>query len=290
MYHHFRTSAAVLAAQLAHLRKTYALVSMAQVASWLASGAAMPENACAVTIDDGYRDFFEVAYPLFREFGIPATVYLVTEFLDGKLWLWTDQVRYAFRKTPLEKASLEMPNGTAFHFELGSAAKRVTASNRLAEALKQFPNADRLAFMGCLPRVLKVSVPEIAPAEYAPLTWDQIRAVGPLVEFGSNSATHPILSRMACPCELEVEIGGSKRRLEDQLDRPVVHFCYPNGKKRDISTATIEVVRLAGFRTAVTAEPGLNCSKEDSLYLRRIGVEPELEERYFQRCAAGFRV
>src|SRR6185369_4283470 len=102
MYHHFRTSAAVLATQLAHLRKTYALVSMAQVASWLASGAAMPENACAVTIDDGYRDFFEVAYPLFREFGIPATVYLVTEFLDGKLWLWTDQVRYAFRKTPLE--------------------------------------------------------------------------------------------------------------------------------------------------------------------------------------------
>src|SRR5690348_15235721 len=92
MYHRFHVAPQTLAAQLAHIRKTYALISISQVAGWLESGAPIPDHACAVTVDDGYRDFFDVAYPVFQEYGIPATVYLVSDFLEGKLWLWTDRV------------------------------------------------------------------------------------------------------------------------------------------------------------------------------------------------------
>src|SRR6266566_3357322 len=128
MYHQFNTPAAALATQLAHIRGRYAPLSLAQVADWLTSGAPIPDNACAVTVDDGYRDFFDVAYPLFREYRIPATVYLVSDFLDGKLWLWTDRVRYAFLRTPLEVASMELPDGTVLPFELDSPASRLTGS------------------------------------------------------------------------------------------------------------------------------------------------------------------
>src|SRR5260370_27746941 len=85
MYHRFSDRDA-LARQCAHLRAHYAPVSMAQVAAWLEHGAALPQNALAITVDDGYRDFYQVAYPVFREHAIPATVYLVSEFLDRKLW------------------------------------------------------------------------------------------------------------------------------------------------------------------------------------------------------------
>ena len=291
MYHQFNTPAAALATQLAHIRQRYAPVSLAQVADWLTSGAPIPNNACAVTVDDGYRDFFDVAYPLFRDYRIPATVYLVSDFLDGKLWLWTDRVRYAFLRTPLEAASLELPGGAALHFELDTPARRVTGSVRMAEALKRLPNTDRLAFLDCLPRSLKVSLPEAPPAEYAPLRWDQVRAAaGPLIEFGAHTATHPILSSVSSERELTAEIEGSKRRIEEELDRPVEHFCYPNGSDRDIGAAAIEAVRAAGFRTGVTTETGLVSTADDRLRLRRIGVEPGLQELYFQRCAAGFRV
>lgn len=291
MYHQFNTPAAALATQLAHIRRRYAPVSLNQVADWLTSGVPIPDNACAVTVDDGYRDFFEVAYPLFREYRIPATVYLVSDFLDGKLWLWTDCVRYAFRRTQMEAASMELPDGAVLHFELDSAAKRLAGSRRMAEALKRLSNADRLAFLDCLPGLLKVSLPKVPPGEYAPLRWDQVRAsAGPLIEFGAHTATHPILSSVSSERELAAEIDGSKRRIEEELDRPVAHFCYPNGSPRDIGAAAIEAVRAAGFRTAVTTETGLVSTSDDRLRLRRIGVEPGLEERYFQRCAAGFRV
>src|SRR5260370_14873042 len=258
MYHQFTTPASALATQLAHSRERYTPVTLGQVAAWLISGAPIPDNACAVTVDDGYRDFFNVAYPLFCEYRIPATVYLVSDFLDGKLWLWTDRVRYAFQRTSLEAVSVELPDGAGLHFELDSAAKRLTGSDRMVEALKRLPNSDRLHLLECLPRLLKVSLPERPPAEYAPLQWDQVRATaGPLIEFGAHTATHPILSSVSSERELAAEIDGSKRRIEEELDRPVAHFCYPNGSDRDIGAAAIEAVRVAGFRTGVTTETGL---------------------------------
>jgi peptidoglycan/xylan/chitin deacetylase (PgdA/CDA1 family) len=291
MYHRFTTPASAFTAQLAHIRRRYAPVSLTQVAEWMTSGAPIPGNACAVTVDDGYRDFFDVAYPVLREYGIPAIVYLVSDFLDGKLWLWTDRVRYAFLHTPLETASVELPDGALLHFELDSPTKRLTAAGRMGEALKRLTNADRLALLDYLPQLLKVTLPEQPPDEYAPLRWDQVRAAaGSLIEFGAHTATHPILSSVSSERELAAEIDGSKRRIEEELDRPVTHFCYPNGSDRDIGAAAIEAVRVAGFRTAVTTETGLVRKTGDLLRLPRIGVEPTLEERYFQRCAAGFRV
>jgi hypothetical protein len=47
----------------------------------------------------------------------------------------------------------------------------------------------------------------------------------------------PDLSALADPEELREEIAGSKARIESELDRPVLHFCYPNGKMRDIGPA-----------------------------------------------------
>jgi peptidoglycan/xylan/chitin deacetylase (PgdA/CDA1 family) len=290
MYHRFNTSASVVASQLAHIRKTYALVSLTQLADWLTSGGPMPDNACVVTVDDGYGDFFSVAYPLFSEYGIPATVYLVSDFYDGKLWMWSDRVRYTFRQTTLAATSLELPDGTTLQFEFDTPAKRLKGALALEEALKLLPHVDLLAVLDCLPKRLKVDLPATPPPEFAPLSRDQVRAVSPLIEFGAHSATHPILSKVSCPDELKSEIEGSKRRIEKELDRPVVHFGYPNGRHQDISAAVVEAVCAAGFRTAVTSEPGLIDSTDDPLYLPRIGVAPEMDERYFQRRMAGFRI
>jgi peptidoglycan/xylan/chitin deacetylase (PgdA/CDA1 family) len=278
MYHRFG-GRGDLARQCAHIRANYAPVSMAQVAAWLEHSAELPENALAVTVDDGYRDFYQSAYPVFREHGIPATVYLVSEFLDRRLWLWVDQVRYAFLHGQAPRADLATPQA------------RQRAAYQMTEAAKRMPNAERLRLLAGLPDQLQVALPGEAPPEFEPLRWDEVRemAAGG-IEFGAHTRTHPVLSRVPGADELVDEIAGSKRQIEQQLGRPVDHFCYPNGSNEDFGADAVEAVRAAGYRTAVTTEKGLNYPGADRFQLVRIGVEPGLDQDYFERCAAGFRV
>ena len=274
MYHRFAERDAI-ARQCAHIRKYYTPVSLGQVSEWLMAGGGWPDNALAVTVDDGYRDFYQVAYPVFREYEIPATVYLVSDFLDRRLWLWVDRVRWAYLNS--EAAA-------------GSRPERLRMAQERIEAAKRMKNQERLEWLDRLPGELKVRIPEEAPEEYGALRWGEVRdAAQNGMEFGAHTRTHPILSMVEGERELRDEIGGSKRRIEEELGRAVNHFCYPNGSVQDFSAAAVEVVRAAGFRTATTTERGFVTAKADALRLRRIGVEPGLDEQYFAECAAGLR-
>jgi peptidoglycan/xylan/chitin deacetylase (PgdA/CDA1 family) len=272
MYHRFDDREAI-ARQCAHIRACYTPISLKQAADWLLSGALWPKNALAVTVDDGYRDFYQVARPVFREYGIAATVYLVTDFVDRHEWLWLDRVRWMYR------------HATALQ---GSEQERLKKARAAGEAAKRMPNPERLAWLQTLPEQLGVRAPEQVPAEYEPMSWDEIREASEAgIEFGAHTRSHPILASLSGERELEIEIAGSKRRIEEQLGRSVEHFCYPNGSSSDFTAEAIQVVRDAGFRTATTTIPGLVVPGDDGLRLRRIGVDPSYDEDYFAECAAG---
>ncbi len=110
------------------------------------------------------------------------------------------------------------------------------------------------------------------------------------IEFGAHTVTHPILSRIDDPEKLRAEIDGAKRRIDGELDRETAHFCYPNGTRADFTSEAIELVRQAGFQSAVTAESGMVAAGADLYTLKRIGVDPAYPGPYFEQCAAGLRV
>ena len=289
MYHRFSDRAA-LARQCAHMREHYQPVSMADVSEWLHAGRSLPPRALAITVDDGYRDFLESGYPVFAEHHIPVTVFLVTDFMDGKSWLWFDRILHAFAQTRISEPAIQMPDGQVVRFNLGSAASRRAAGQQLADMAVAWSAAERLKLVGDLPYMLETQVPDQPPLDCRPLSWDEVRALAASgVEFGAHTKTHPILSSLSSPDQLQDEIAGSKARIEAELDRPVLHFCYPNGKIKDIGSAAVETVRLSGMRTAVTAEPGLNHAHQDAFLLNRIGADPGHEDLYFQRGLAGWR-
>jgi peptidoglycan/xylan/chitin deacetylase (PgdA/CDA1 family) len=286
MYHRFADRAA-LARQCAYLRDRYRPVSMADVAGWLHEGRALTPYAVAVTVDDGYRDFEEAGYPVFAAYGIPVTVFLVADFMDGRIWLWFDRVRWAFRQARGEAVSIGMPGGGELRRELRSAESREAAGAEVVSLAVGWSVEDRERLVEELPRRLGVEMPEGAPEGYQPLTWDAVRRLAAHgVEFGAHTRTHPILSGLGRE-RLREEIAGAQARIEAELGRPVLHFCYPNGKMRDIGAAAVEAVRAAGMRTAVTAEPGLNRAGQDAWLLHRVGADPGHTEWYFRQCVAG---
>ena len=83
--------------------------------------------------------------------------------------------------------------------------------------------------------------------------------------IGAHTCTHPRLSKIPRDRARE-EIFSSKKKLEDQSGQPIEHFAYPFG---DYDDAVVEMVREAGFKTAVTMDRGMNDRNTDPLRLKR---------------------
>lgn len=81
------------------------------------------------------------------------------------------------------------------------------------------------------------------------LGWDQIRSMAERrIEIGSHTCSHSRLTEVNA-ARLAEELGESKKIIEDGLQKPVRHFCYPYGAH---DGRVIEAVHSAGYRTAVT--------------------------------------
>ncbi len=60
-------------------------IPIAAVAAALTKGAPLPENPIALTFDDGYIDNYQYAFPLLIKYRVPATIYVVSDFIDGRI-------------------------------------------------------------------------------------------------------------------------------------------------------------------------------------------------------------
>ena len=63
----------------------YAVVPLAAVHAAINGGMPLPQRAVAITIDDAYRSVYDVAFPMFKEFGYPFTVFVATDAVDDGL-------------------------------------------------------------------------------------------------------------------------------------------------------------------------------------------------------------
>jgi peptidoglycan/xylan/chitin deacetylase (PgdA/CDA1 family) len=282
-YHRFQKDRSGLISQCEHIRRNYHPVSMKQIAEKYVTGARLPNGALAITVDDGYRDFMLDAQPVFSMYQIPVTVFLVTDFVDGRRWLWWDCVRYMFEHT--SQTSLRFSGS-----DLKIENHRGNTAHRVAEALKHMPHKDFLAQLSLLQERLKVVPPEHPPAQYRSISWDDVRKLAAAgVEFGAHTKTHPILSKLNGLPQLREEIAGSGRRLEEELAAAPLHFCYPNGTREDYNEQTVSVVKKGGFVTAVTTECGFNYEMTDPFQLLRVEVDPSMPEQVFAQLLAGLR-
>lgn len=101
-------------------------------------------------------------------------------------------------------------------------------------------------------------------------------------EVAAHAKSHPDLTRLT-PEQLEEEIAGGKRCLEEQIQRAVTSFAYPYGYYDK------KVRQAAGrhFRHACTTELGHNRSGADPLLLKRIDVYYLQKEATFLKAAEG---
>jgi peptidoglycan/xylan/chitin deacetylase (PgdA/CDA1 family) len=291
MFHAFNeTHQANVDALCSYITRHFEPVSLSQIAASIEKRKELPDNAIAITIDDGYRNFLLHGHPIFRRHRIPTTLYVVSGFSDGRLWLWPDQIEFGLLHTSKNSIHTKL-NGWPLAVTLTTSEERAEAIHRLQEKLKEVPNEERLRFLAEFGALCGVEIPPEPPSNCIAMNWDELRAVASEgVEIGCHTETHPILSRLANPIELEREIRGAGRQIKEHLGMPVRHFCYPNGRANDIGEAAIRCVREAGYTSAVTCTWGMNTIEVERHRIRRIPFDSSIDFQFGVELLAGLHM
>jgi peptidoglycan/xylan/chitin deacetylase (PgdA/CDA1 family) len=79
-------------AQLDWLRANdYHVVRLADLEAFMAGRQPLPQRSVVLTFDDGYESVFSRAFPLLKRHGMPATVFVYTDFIGARDALsWAD--------------------------------------------------------------------------------------------------------------------------------------------------------------------------------------------------------
>jgi peptidoglycan/xylan/chitin deacetylase (PgdA/CDA1 family) len=250
--------------QIAFLARHYGCISMDQLLEALGAGRPLPRNAVVVTFDDGYRDNYDVAFPILRRHKVPAMFYVTTGALEGGEPLWPSEARYLVHQAGSEITG-PFP---ARRYDLGTPALRERAARDLKLWLVALPTGQRQDALRELRRHTGVDLRVLRDGM---MTWTHVREMQKGgMHFGSHTVTHPLLPSIPL-AEARAEIAGSKQALEAELGGTVRHFSYPNPSGGIHWTPAVrEIVREAGFATSVTSQSGYVQPGDDVLTIHRL--------------------
>lgn len=266
--------------QIAFFRDYFEPIGLGEGARRRQEGLPMPRRAVSITFDDGYADNLSAAWPILREYGMPATVFVTTgDRVDGP-GLWWDRVIHAVANTTesaLDLSSIGLNSQDALALGRSHRVGSVTsllallwehdidtileAVGRIEKALCPFPN------------------PNTLPAR---LSDEDIAALhGEGVEIGAHTVHHPDL-RMTSDERMQRELLEPKQILENIIGATVDGFAYPRGL---CDRRVIKAVGDAGYRYAAVTQRGLNRDGNNPFLIERMGA-PDTGVADVKRCIA----
>lgn len=246
-----------------------------EIVERLAQSRPLPDGACAITFDDGWRDNHDFALPELARHGFPATIFVVTERVGTDGSFWPDEVCRRMAALP-ESAQRELL------VMVGAPSRGGDPIEALLAHLKRLPEDIREP---ALERVRAAS-PDPATGTRELLDWSEVDALARAgFDVEAHGATHAILTGVA-PARAQRELLSAREQLREHGHGCRGLLAYPSGAH----DATVHrLAREAGYAAAFTTEPGLASAASDRLALPRVGLHDDISRTRveFRRAVPG---
>lgn len=246
-----------------HLARYYHVVDMSTVLDAVVSSATLPRRAVLITFDDAYPDFLEHAWPTLRKFDLPATLFVPTSFPgQQESEFWWDRL-YAAVITTKESRLVAPDLG---QFTLNSQQSREHCVRVLQNYVKSLPHNNAMAWVDDICERL-VSQKSMTSGT---LSWGELKLLSNEgVTICAHSRTHPLMTRINYD-QVQEEVAGSLKDLEDNLGNVLPVFCYPAGA---YNKTVCQIARDNGILLGFSVTLGHNrINSCDPLTLKRINI------------------
>ncbi|MRG55683.1 polysaccharide deacetylase family protein [Phyllobacterium sp. SYP-B3895] len=225
-------------------------VSMDQMADRVENGVRSYRRFVAVTLDDGYNDNLNHAYPVFQKHHVPFTVYVAPGFIEGAAVLWWEVVEKLVAQTPYIKVpggpewrcSTVLQKRAAFHGLMRYFSYTLTELEQLPVLREMCTEAGILCGVA---------------ADQDVMTWKELQQISadPLCTIGGHTVHHYNLKRLTAGMVAQ-EMRQSADMIGDHLGKRPVHFAFPYGSAKAAGRREAEIAKDEGFVSAVTTRHG----------------------------------
>lgn len=259
--------------QMAHLARHYHVVSAEDVVTAVRTGRTLPQRAVLITFDDAYRDFADNAWPILRKYGLPATVFVATDYPDHpEHSYWWDRLYGAISRARVPS----IPAAGLGTLRLDTPEYRLESLRLLQERVKRLPHDDAMHLVGDVCRDLGWQTESVASV----LSWHELRSLAADgVTVGGHTRSHPAMDRLP-PEALHDEVRGCRSDLARELGAAPTVFAYPFGAHNDMA---VHAVRAAGFAVAFTCLDGhSDLGAVDPLRMHRTNITPRTSTMIFR--------
>ncbi len=252
----------------------YRALSLQQLFESMDAGEPLPTHSAVFTVDDGFHDQAEILGPLFADFDIPLTYFVITDFLEGRVWSWDDQLLYILEHSTQEKIGITLPDGRDFVIDRSMPK----AHRPVRDALKSCKQARIYQWLDHLYEAAGVDRPGDIPDRFRPMSWPQAQA---LIDQGHaiapHTRSHRILSQLDDE-DAQQEILGSWEDLQRRLPDCSPVFAYPTGRSKDFTRRDRKLVEDSPLIGAVATDPRAVLPSDDRYALPRFGMPSNIED------------
>lgn len=173
-----------------------------------------------ISFDDGFKDIYQYAFPIFKKYAIPFTIYLTTDFPDGKANLWWIRLEQIIET----HTQIVLSNGQSFACE--TIEQKQSTYERICKQIYDSSSTPTEAFYVLLASYVVTA--KWNSTSYT-LSWSELQEMwnSGLLTIGSHTITHPMLTKVDTS-KIEHELRESKQRIEQALHVCVRHLSYPH--------------------------------------------------------------
>lgn len=192
----------------------------------------------SLSFDDGYRDFYDNALPVLKNYGVPAHHNICPGLIDRGTLPWTQIVGHYVRKQ--RGRTVRLPDDRVIAVGINSGEPEYL---EILNRIYAVDDKTRERYVA----TISEEVGDIGGNVL--MDWSTVKLCHQAgVHIGSHGLNHCNMARIADPTRLAAEVSSSRKRIFEELGTYPEMFAFPSGF---YNKAGLQEVERAGYRMAL---------------------------------------